>query len=110
MREREIEEYLIDRVKEMGGRAFKFVSPGCTGVPDRLVVLPGGKVGFLELKAPEKKLRKEQYYRIRQLWDLCCWADAADSLEDVDRFLHALSTGIPVPARAQWMVGTEGEQ
>lgn len=110
MREREIEKYLVDRVRGMGGMALKFVSPGCTGVPDRLVALPGGKVGFLELKAPGKKLRKEQYYRIRQLRGLRCWADAADSPEDVDRFLHALSAGIPVPARAPWMVGTEGER
>lgn len=75
-----------------------------------MVVLPGGKVGFLELKAPGKKLRKEQYYRIQQLWDLCCWADAADSQKDVDRFLHVLSAGIPVPTRVRWMAGTEGEQ
>ena len=109
MREKEIEKYLVNRAAEMGGRALKFVSPGCTGVPDRLVILPGGKIGFLELKAPGKKLRKEQYHRIRRLWDLGCWADAADSREGVDLFLKSLSTGIPGPARAPGMLETEEE-
>lgn len=110
MREREIEKYLVDRVRKMGGAALKFVSPGCTGVPDRLVILPGGKVGFLELKAPGEKLRKEQYYRIMQLRTLRCYADAADSREDVDRFLHSLSAGIPVLARAHGMAGAAGTE
>ena len=107
MREKEIEKYLVDMAEAMGGRALKFVSPGCTGVPDRLVILPGGRIGFLELKAPGKKLRKEQYHRIRQLWGLGCMADAADSREEVDLFLKSLSTGIPVPARAPGMLETE---
>ena len=46
MLESEIEQKLREKVKAMGGRAFKFVSPGNSGVPDRLVVLPGGKVRF----------------------------------------------------------------
>lgn len=84
MREREIEKYLVDRVKGMGGMALKFVSPGCTGVPDRLVILPGGKIGFLELKAPGEVPRKEQSHRIRQLRGLGCKAGFADSRQDVD--------------------------
>ena len=54
MREREIEKYLVDRVKGMGGMALKFVSPGCTGVPDRLVILPGAS--FLCLTAENLRL------------------------------------------------------
>lgn len=54
MRENVIEAYLRDRVKEIGGKAYKFVSPGNNGVPDRLVCLPGGRVVFVELKAPGK--------------------------------------------------------
>lgn len=96
MREREIEKYLVDRVKGMGGMAFKFVSPGCTGVPDRLVVLPGGKIGFLELKAPGEVPRKEQSHRIRQLRRLGCKAGFADSRQDVDWFLYCMTTRIPV--------------
>lgn len=55
MRESTIEAYLRDRVKELGGKAYKFVSPGNDGVPDRLVCLPGGRAVFVELKAPGKK-------------------------------------------------------
>ena len=49
--EKSIEEYLRDQVRKIGGKAYKFVSPGNAGVPDRLVVLPGGDLvmsGFLE--------------------------------------------------------------
>lgn len=55
MRENVIESYLVKKVKEAGGRAYKFVSPGNAGVPDRLVLLPGGKIAFVELKAPGRK-------------------------------------------------------
>lgn len=70
MREKIIEEYLRDKVKESGGRAYKFVSPGNTGVPDRMVLLPGGKIIFVELKAPGKKptaLQIMQHKRIKDL-------------------------------------------
>ncbi len=91
MREREIEEYLVRKTRELGGRAFKFVSPGCTGVPDRMVVLPGGRIGFLELKAPGEKPRREQEYRIGELEGLGCMAGFTDSPGGVDRFLRELA-------------------
>lgn len=94
--ESEIERYLVDKVAGMGGIAFKFVSPGCSGVPDRLIILPGGKIGFLELKAPGRKPRKEQFHRIRQLRKLGCGAGFADSQEDVDWFLYGMITKIPI--------------
>jgi len=93
MKENEIEKYLVYRTKGRGGRAFKFISPGCSGVPDRIVVMPGGRIGFLELKAPGKKPRPEQEYRIRQLRGLGCVAGTADSREGIDRFLDILAGG-----------------
>lgn len=51
MKESEIEARLVRGVKALGGVAYKFVSPGNVGVPDRVVVLPGGRVIFVELKA-----------------------------------------------------------
>ena len=110
MREKEIEKYLVDRVAQMGGMALKFISPGCTGVPDRLVILPGGKIGFLELKAPGMKPRKEQVHRIRQLWGLRCCADVADTREAVDLYLASLSKGAPFPAGMSHMLETEAHQ
>lgn len=56
MRERDIEVYLRVRVKELGGIAYKFVSPGHAGVADRIVCMPGGVVWFVEVKAPGGKL------------------------------------------------------
>jgi hypothetical protein len=53
--EKTIEKKLINAVKSMGGIAPKFVSPGFDGMPDRLVLLPGGVMAFAELKAPGKK-------------------------------------------------------
>ena len=70
MREKTIEGKLVKAVKIMGGLAPKFVSPGLDGVPDRLVLLPGGKIAFIELKAPGKELRPLQVRRKRQLESL----------------------------------------
>ena len=67
MRESVIERKLVTEVKKRGGLAVKFVSPGLDGVPDRLVLFPGGKMAFVELKAPGKSMRPRQERRARQL-------------------------------------------
>ena len=60
MREKSIESRLAAEVRRRGGLAPKFVSPGLDGVPDRLILLPGGKIAFAELKSPGKTLRPLQ--------------------------------------------------
>ena len=70
MRESEIESRLRTEAKRMGGMAVKFTSPGLDGVPDRIVLLPGRKIAFVELKAPGKKPRPLQEKRMRQLMSL----------------------------------------
>ena len=55
MREKITEQKLTKAVKNMGGIALKFVSPGFDGMPDRIVLLPGGHIGFVEVKAPGEK-------------------------------------------------------
>ena len=67
MREKNIENALVKAVKTMGGLAPKFTSPGLDGVPDRLVLLPMGKMAFIELKANGKKMRPLQVRRKSQL-------------------------------------------
>lgn len=67
MLEKEIESLLFRRTKQMGGMALKFVSPGMSGVPDRIILLPGGHIAFVELKAPGKPMRPLQLRRKRQL-------------------------------------------
>lgn len=67
MREKTIEQKLVSAVRAKGGIAPKFVSPGFDGMPDRLVLLPDGKCGFVEVKAPGRKPRPLQETRIRLL-------------------------------------------
>ncbi len=54
MREKQIERKLVIAVKNSGGTALKFISPSFSGMPDRLVLLPGGRVAFVEVKASGK--------------------------------------------------------
>ena len=61
--EKSIESKLVKAVKKMGGIAPKFVCPGFAGMPDRIVLLPGGVMAFVEVKAPGKKPRPLQVAR-----------------------------------------------
>ena len=70
MKESELELRFVRGVSRLGGRAYKFVSPGNAGVPDRLVILPGGRIIFAELKADTGRLSKMQRYQIAQLRQL----------------------------------------
>lgn len=67
MREKDIEKELVRAVRKRGGLALKFVSPGWAGVPDRLILMGGGKAVFVETKAPGRTLRPLQVKRKRQL-------------------------------------------
>jgi hypothetical protein len=63
MREKYIEQKLVKEVKSAGGIALKFTSPGFDGVPDRLILLPGGRVAFAEVKKHGMKPRPLQLQR-----------------------------------------------
>lgn len=67
MKEREIEQKLVREVRNHGGMCFKFVSPSNSGVPDRIVLFPSGRIAFIELKAPGEEPRPLQKARIMQL-------------------------------------------
>lgn len=69
-KENRIERLLCDGIGELGGKAYKFVSPGAAGVPDRVVCLPGGEVHFVELKTKDgvlSALQKRQIKKLREL-------------------------------------------
>ena len=89
MRERDIEAYLRMRVKELGGIAYKFVSPGHAGVADRIVLLPGGVVWFVEVKAPGGKLSPLQVLFGRRMAELGMNYRVIWSREDVDEWLES---------------------
>lgn len=67
LRESDIEKYMVYRVKGKGGMAIKFISPSMIGIPDRLILMPKGKIAFVELKAKGKKPRPIQAKRIKDL-------------------------------------------
>lgn len=92
MREKTIEQKLVNTVKSSGGIAPKFVSPGFGGMPDRLVLLPNGKVGFVEVKAPGKEPRPLQVARHELLRRLGFKVFVLDNPEQIGGILDAIRT------------------
>lgn len=92
MREKVIEDKLKKAVKEKGGLCLKFVSPGFDGVPDRIILMPGGIMAFAELKAPGKKLRPLQERRKRQLESLGFSVFCIDNPESIGGVLDEICT------------------
>lgn len=70
MNEKILERRLVKTVKMMGGLCMKFVSPGLDGVPDRIILLPGGRIGFVEIKTTGLTLRPLQMRRKKQFENL----------------------------------------
>ena len=83
LRERDIEKKMTQAVKKAGGLALKFVSPGLAGVPDRLVLMPKGRLCFVELKAPGQKMRPLQLKRKEMLESLGFRFYCIDSTEKI---------------------------
>jgi len=88
--EKYIEQKLVRAVKERGGIAPKFVSPGLDGVPDRIVLLPMGRIAFVELKAPGNKMRPLQVRRKGQLEALGFLVYCIDGLEQIEEVLKEM--------------------
>ncbi len=63
MRERDIERWLRRQIEDMGGKFMKFTSPGNDGVPDRIAIMPGGHIWFVELKTDEGRLTPIQAWQ-----------------------------------------------
>ena len=94
MLEKAVEKELCDRVKsELGGWALKFTSPGQNGVPDRIVLVPHGRVYFVETKAPGKNLRKLQTYVCGLIKQLGFKVLRIDTKEKVEAFVREVQTG-----------------
>ena len=92
LREREIERKLVEAVRKTGGLALKFVSPGWSGAPDRIVLLPGGKAGFVEVKAPGKKPRPLQARRKKQLEQMGFKVFVLDGTEQIGGIIDEIRT------------------
>lgn len=88
MLEKDIEARLKRGVEQAGGLCLKWVSPGCTGVMDRIVLLPGGRVIFVELKKPGGRRSTRQMWLAQQMVNIgmsvrCLWNE-----KEVDAFLE----------------------
>lgn len=87
MREKEVEQKLVKAVKHNGGVCWKFTSPGTAGVPDRLILMPFGKLAFVEVKAPGEKPRPLQVSRMKLLKRLGFKVFVLDNPEDIEKIL-----------------------
>ena len=91
MKEKTIEQHLVHIVKKAGGLCPKFVSPGMDGMPDRLVLLPEGRIAFIEVKAPGKKPRPLQLHRHEQLRKLGFHVFVLDDPKDIPSLIRQLT-------------------
>lgn len=90
LREKDIEQKLVSAVKMMGGICPKFTSPGFDGMPDRLVLLPKRKFGFVEVKAPGEKPRPLQIARHKLLRKLGFQVYVLDDIEQIGGILDEI--------------------
>lgn len=90
MREKQTEQKLVSAVKKLGGIAPKFMSPGLDGIPERIVLLPGGHMAFVEVKAMGCKPRPLQLARHGMLRRLGFRVYVVDSLEQIGGILDEI--------------------
>ena len=88
--ERTVEAALVSAVAARGGKALKIFSPVSAGMPDRLVLLPGGRSAWVELKAPGCKPRPLQLITHDRLRALGQRVYVVDSLETIDSTLDEI--------------------
>lgn len=88
MRESDVERKIVNAIKSKGGLCLKWVSPGYTGVPDRIAILPGGRVLFIEVKKPGTGRLSPRQKRVGDLLRaLGCTVLVADEMEDLDGYI-----------------------
>ncbi|MBS1776020.1 MAG: VRR-NUC domain-containing protein [Bacteroidetes bacterium] len=88
MNEKLIEQKLREAIKQIGGLALKFTSPSFTGVPDRIVLLPGGKLWFVETKSTGEKISPRQQVVFPMLQKLGFKVEVIDSQTGLDCFIE----------------------
>ena len=95
LREKAIEQKLMRATKNMGGIAPKFVSPGFDGMPDRIVLLPGGHIGFVEVKALGEKPRPLQLSRHGLLRRLGFKVFVLDDEQQIEQIIAEIGGDVP---------------
>lgn len=92
MRENFIEKKFAEAVKKTGSLSLKFTSPGTAGVPDRIVLIPGGRILFVELKKPGEKLRPLQEKRKKDFENLGFKVEVVDTIQRIEEVCHEICT------------------
>ena len=90
--EKDLERKLVKAVRDSGGLALKFISPNLNGVPDRLLLFPGGIAAFAEVKAPGEKPRSLQVHRMEQLRGLGFRVYVVDSEEKIGEMIREIQS------------------
>ena len=91
--EKAVEVYLVKRMREIGGRAYKWVSPGNDGVPDRMCIFPGGRVELAELKGAGGRVSRLQAHRFAELSGMGRRVWVLWSRDSIDRFIEEVLAG-----------------
>ncbi|WP_172973969.1 VRR-NUC domain-containing protein [Fundicoccus ignavus] len=91
MSEHKIEAQLVKTVKAQGGLCLKLNSTSMIGLPDRLILLSGGKFAFVEVKSPGEKLRPIQVKRMNDLQQLGFRYYVLDNLEQIDTIIEEVT-------------------
>lgn len=93
MTEKDIEGMLVNAVKGEGGICPKFISPGMDGMPDRLVLMPGGRMAFVEVKAPDQRPRRLQLRRHARLRALGFPVYVLDGMDQIPGLVEKIGGG-----------------
>ena len=93
MKESDIEKILTTEIRKIGGRTYKWVSPGNSGVPDRIVFLPGGRVYFVELKTDTGKVSAQQKIQINRIQSLGQDVRVVRGIRGLVDFFYAIDQG-----------------
>ena len=96
--EKDLEAWVGRAVRKRGGLWLKWVSPGCVGVPDRILAMPGGKVAFVEMKQPGGKVSERQRYMLNLLSRIGCKTYVIYTREEACAMLREVSGNEVCPA------------
>jgi len=88
MLEKNLEQKLRKRIKAMGGKFYKWVSPGNNGVPDRIAIFPGGRIWFIEMKKEDGELSPLQEFTLEELTGLGCNTAVIYTEAEMEVFLN----------------------
>ena len=88
--EKDIEKKFIKAIRHVDGIALKLVSPSFNGIPDRLVLMPKGKIGFVEIKDKGKKPRALQISRHNMLRQLGFKVFVLDDADDIEKIINEI--------------------